>query len=165
MNSMKITFASIPQTVEELMALPEATLDSPYKTTALAILALLQYDKNAELCYSMLDALRGPDPLNPYTKSFIKDRLRGKGYKVRSFFLGATPENNYTPTMPYTVAISETPYSYPDENWATLYVACGGADAPRPVKLRRKPSENKWYLNDLQCLSDIRTPVSQDPWA
>ena len=41
----------------------------------------------------------------------------------------------------------------------------GGADNPRPIKLRKKPSTGQWFLNDIQCLSDIRVPVAEDPWA
>ena len=33
------------------------------------------------------------------------------------------------------------------------------------IKLRKKPSTGQWFLNDIQCLSDIRVPASEDPWA
>ena len=60
-----------------------------------------------------------------------------------------------------------------------LYSACGGrlsgycADknaskyaAPRPVKLRQKPSTGEWFLWEYSSpLSGIRIPASQDPWA
>jgi len=46
-----------------------------------------------------------------------------------------------------------------------MYVTSGGADSPRPIKLRKKPSTGQWFLNEIQCLSDIRTPVAADPWA
>ena len=52
-----------------------------------------------------------------------------------------------------------------DENWATLWVKSGGGDNMRSVKLRKKPSTGQWFLNDIQCLSDIRVPASEDPWA
>ena len=41
----------------------------------------------------------------------------------------------------------------------------GGADAPRPIKLRRKPSTNQWFVNEIQCLADIKVPTGQDAWA
>ena len=34
-----------------------------------------------------------------------------------------------------------------------------------PIKLRKKPSTGQWFLNDIQCLADIRVPVEEDPWA
>lgn len=164
-NSFTFTFASLPQNAEELMALPEADLQSPHKTAALSLVALLMYEKNPETCFSMLDALRGPDPMNPFGKQFIKDRLSGKEYKVKSFFQGATVENGYEPTAPYTITVTDNPYSFPEENWATVYVKSAGADSERGIKLRKKPSTGQWFLNDIQCLSDIRIPAAADPWA
>ncbi len=161
----KFVFTAIPQNAEELKALPEANLDTPYKTAALTMLALLKYESDPETCYAMLDALRGPDPLSPFAKQFIKERLDGKTYKVKSFFAGATPENSYTPTQPLTICVSDNPYSFTDENWATIYVQSSGADSQRSIKLRKKPSTGQWFLNDIACLSDIRLPASLDDWA
>jgi len=159
------TFAALPGTAEELKTLPEASLDSAFKTAALTILALCAYEKNADAALEMLNFLKGPAPVSPYEKQFIQERLAGKGYKGRSYLTGATPQNNYQPTVPYRVVVSENPYSFDNENWATLYVTSGGADDPRPIKLRKKPSTGQWFLNDIQCLADIRVPVEEDPWA
>lgn len=164
-RSEQFTFPNLPTDVASLMALPEATLDSPFKTAALTLVALLQYENNPETCFAMIDALRGPDPMTAMGRSFIKDRMEGKAYKARSFFAGATVANNYTPTAPYTITVSSNPYSYPDPNWATLFVQSAGADSLRQIKMRLKPSTGQWFLNDIQCLSDIRTPAADDPWA
>lgn len=159
------TFSVMPVSVTELEKLPEYSLDTPYKTAALAMAVLLCFENDAEGCYSMLDALRGPDPMSNYAKSFIRERIAGKAYKVRSFFKGASVENGYTPSQPYTITVSDMPSSFAEENWAVLYVKSSGADSPRPLKFRRKPSADKWYLNDIMCLSDIREPAAEDPWA
>ncbi|MBQ8914778.1 MAG: hypothetical protein IJ046_01205 [Clostridia bacterium] len=164
-RSETFTFASLPANVSELQALPEASLDSAFKTTALTLVALCRYEHNPDEAIEMLNFLKGPAEVSTYEKQFIRERLVGKMYKPRSYFAGATPENGYTPTVPYTITVSETPYSFDDENWATLYVTSGGADNPRPVKLRKKPSTGQWFLNDIQCLADIRVPVEEDPWA
>ena len=113
----------------------------------------------------MLNFLKGPAEVSTYEKGFIKERLNGKFYKTFSFFDGATPENGYKPNTPYVIKVSENPYSFSEENWATLYITSGGADNPRPIKLRKKPSTGQWFLNDIQCLADIRVPVEEDPWA
>ena len=159
------TFDTLPQTLEALRALPEAKLDTAFKTTALTILALSRYESDPQTAYAMLSWLKGPDDFSTSEKSFLQDRLRGKEYKVRSFFEGATPENDYTPNKPYVISVIENPYSFDNENWATLYVTSGGADNPRNIKLRKKPSTGQWFLNDIQCLSDIRLPKSEDKWA
>ncbi|MBR5554309.1 MAG: hypothetical protein IKV98_10770 [Clostridia bacterium] len=164
-HTEKFTFEALPTNVDELRALPEAKMDTAFKTAALVILALNRYDADPDAAVAMLSFLKGPEDFNGKEQDFLKDRLAGKGYKARSFFGGATADNNYTPTAPYTVAVSENPYSFDEENWATMYVTSGGADNPRPIKLRKKPSTGEWFLNDIQCLADIRVPKSEDKWA
>ena len=46
-----------------------------------------------------------------------------------------------------------------------LYVVCSGADSPRPLKLRMKPSTGQWFLWEQQLLAGIRIPKAADPWA
>lgn len=164
-QKVSFTFAKLPANVSELQNLPEATLDSPFKTTALTLAALCQYEQDSESTIEMLNYLKGPGEVSPFEKQFIRERLAGKGYKPFSFFEGATPANGYQPKVPYTITVTATPHSYPDENWATLYVTSGGADSPRGIKLRKKPSTGQWFLVEIQCLSDIRVPVEEDPWA
>jgi len=164
-RSENFTFTSLPADLGQLQALPEASLDSAFKTAALTIVALCRYEQSPQQAFEMLDFLKGPAELTGKEKQFIGERLNGKCYKVLSFFAGATPENGYKPTLPYTITVLENPYSFDEENWATLYVKSGGADSPRPIKLRQKPSTGQWFLNDIQCLADIRVPASEDPWA
>ena len=159
------TFSSLPTSLAELQALPEAALRTPFATAALSLAVLACWERAPEAAYEMLNWLKGPEPLSTYEKQFIRDRLQGKGYKVLSYFDGATPQNNYTPSFPYRIRVSENPYSYPQENWATMFVTSGGADSPRQIRLRCKPSTGQWFLVELQCLSDIRVPAAADPWA
>jgi hypothetical protein len=158
------SFPSLPQTVDQLKALPEAALTDSYAAAALSVVALLRYESDPETCFAMLDFLKGPQPLSNMEKTQIHDRMSGKPYKVRSFFAGATPDNNYTPTDPYTVRVSSNPYSFDNEGWATLWLKSGGGDNERPVKLRKKPSTGQWFLNEIQYLGDIRLPANEDKW-
>lgn len=103
------TFAVLPTNVSELQALPEASLDSAFKTTALTIVALCRYEQNPDEAIEMLNFLKGPAEVSTYEKQFIRERLNGKSYKTRSFFAGATPQNGYMPTTPYTITVSEPP--------------------------------------------------------
>lgn len=88
-------------------------------------------------------------------------------YLMRSYLVGSTPENNYTPVQPYRVTVSENTYSRTQfvDGYLTLYVACSGADSPRPLKLRNKPSTGQWFLWEQQLLTGIRIPQVADPWA
>ena len=82
----------------------------------------------------------------------------------RSYFSGAVPQNDYQPSQPYTVRVSENPYSYENENYAKLFLTSGGADSPRYVQLR-KAKDGRWYLWEQFILVGIRPPESTDPWA
>lgn len=159
------TFTKKPESLLELKALPEASMDTAFKTAALAMVVLLNYEDNANLTYEMLDYLKGPESLSEYEKQFIKERLLGKEYKICSYFAGATTENGYVPSSPLKITVSDLPNSFSEENWATLFVKSSGADSLRQIKLRKKPSTGQWFINELMCLSDIRTPAALDPWA
>ena len=164
-SSKKFKFDKIPETVDELKALPEAKLDTAFKTTALVMLALMRYEQDPETTLKMLDFLKGPDDTSNLEKQFLSERLNEKQYKVASFFEGAKPENDYKPSVPYTITVYENPYSFDTENWAVMYVQSSGTDGLRPIKLRKKPSTGQWFIKEIQCLEDIRIPVSSDPWA
>lgn len=161
----KFTFASLPQNVSELQGLPEANLESAFKTAALTLAALCRYGQSPEEAIDMLNFLKGPEDVSGYEKQFYKERLTGKEYLPFSYFDGALPDNGYTPSTPYSVSVYENPYSFDNENWATLWVKSSGADNMRSIKFRRKPSTGQWFLNDIQCLSEIRLPTAEDKWA
>ena len=161
------TFSALPESLAEMQALPEAKLDTPFATAALTVLALCAYAADRSTGTEMLNWLRGPRPLTAYDMQFIRDRLRGKDYLPRSYFSGATPENNYTPVQPLVVTVIETAHSNDQgaEGYITLYLDCGGADSPRPIRLRHKPSTGQWFLWEQQLLAGIRIPAAADPWS
>ena len=159
-----IVFAKLPDTFEEFAALPQASMATPFDTAAMTVLALCFYPQNAELSLQMVDFLRGPRPLSEYEKTFIKDRFRDSDYVPRSYFVGATPDNDYQPSQPYTVKVSENPYTYANEGYAKMFLTSGGADNPREIVLRLA-KDGKWYLWDQMILVGIRAPESTNPWA
>ncbi len=162
-----VTFRQLPVTLEQLKGMPEASLKQPEHTAALAIAALTLYPVDKEASLQMLEFLQGPKGLSPYEKQFLTDRFRDKDYVPRSYFNGATPENNYEPTEPYTLTFFENPYSRDNfaDGYLTLHIKSGGADSPRQLKLRTKPSTGQWFLWEQFLLADIRQPASADPWA
>ncbi|MBQ2828036.1 MAG: hypothetical protein IJF20_02220 [Clostridia bacterium] len=159
-----IVFSSLPTSLEEFKALPQAAMSTPFETAAMTVLAFCYYPQNKELSLQMVDFLKGPRPLSGVEKSFIADRFCDGDYVPRSYFEGSTPQNDYTPSEPYTIVVSESPYSYQNENYATLYITSGGADSPRSVQMR-KAKDGKWYLWEQFILVGIRQPDSVDPWA
>ena len=114
----------------------------------------------------MLNWLRGPRPLNGQELSFINDRFRdGKTYLPFTYFAGSTPDNDYTPAEPYTITVESNHVSGEEQGYMKLFIPCGGADDPRPIKLRQRPSDGKWFLWEQYLLTGVRTPKSADPWA
>ena len=165
--SYTVSFPQLPVNLAQLQAMPEGALRRPEHTAALAVAALCIYPVNKDAALEMLNYLQGPRGVTPYDKQFLADRFRDKDYVPRSYFAGATPQNNYEPSEPYTITVFENPYSRSQigEGYLTLHVCSGGADSPRQIKLRNKPSTGQWFLWEQFLLSDIRKPVSADPWA
>ncbi len=165
-ESFKFTFSKLPQNTEQLQALPESSLDTPFKAAALTVCALCAYPADKEASIEMLNFLKGPRPLSNLELQFLRDRfMDGKTYVPISYFEGAKPENNYTPSEPFTIEIFSNPYSYDNEGYAKLYIRSGGADSERPITLRKRGSDGKWFLWEQMLLADIRKPVAEDPWA
>ena len=158
---VRVEFDALPQTAAEV-----APCQTPEETAALTVAALVRFTEDQEAGIAMLNVLRGPRPLSSQEIQLLKDQLlKDRDYVARSHFNGATPENNYTPLQPYSVTVSDNPNSYMTEGYATLYIRSGGADSPRPITLRKKPSTGEWFLwNHVGLLPGIRVPASQDPW-
>ena len=164
-SSAVITFPGVPETLEAFRALPQAAMATPFDTAAMTVLAFCMYGAGRDTALAALDVLRGPRPLSVLEKQFIADRfMDGKDYVPRSYFDGATPQNDYTPAQPLTVRVSAGPYAYQNEGYAKLDLRSGGADSPRQVLLRLA-KDGKWYLWEQYLLPDIRPPESSDPWA
>ena len=164
-KSYTVTLRQIPTSLAQLQTMPEAALKQPEHTAALTIAVLCMYPIDKEAALEMLNYLQGPRGVTPYDKQFLADRFRDKDYVPRSYFAGATPQNNYEPSEPLTVTVFENPYSRGQDGYLTLHVRSGGADSPRQIKLRLKPSTGQWFLWEQFLLSDIRQPVGADPWA
>ena len=152
-QTVTFTFQALPESLAQMQALPEASLDTPFKAAALTVCALCAYGADKTIGQEMLNWLRGPRPLNGQDISFLNDRFRdGKSYIPFSYFVGASPENGYTPRQPFTLLVGSN------------HIPCGGADDPRPIKLRRK-GNGQWFLWEQYLMTGIRTPASADPWA
>ena len=164
-KKVTFTFNALPESLAQLQALPEATLDDPFKTAALTVCALCVYGADKNIGVEMLNFLRGPRPLSNQEISFLDDRFRdGQFYVPFSYFKGATPENDYTPTSPFTLEVESNVTSAANEGYMKLLIQSGGADSPRNVTLRMR-GDGKWFLWEQFLMVGIRTPRSKDPWA
>lgn len=161
---MTITFSKLPTNIDELMAMPEASLNEPEYAAALFLAVMMHYSTNKEETFEMLEFLKGPYGVSTYEKQFLADRMADGDHVVRSFFNGTSPENDYTPSMPYTVE-TERGYTEETDGRMKIFITSSGADSKRHILLRHKVSTNQWFVEDQMLLSQIRTPKSQDPWA
>ena len=161
---MQVTLNTLPATLAEFEALPRRTPEEVC-TGFLCALKLYLSDKDAGV--AAMNLLRGPRPMTPYDAQFLRDRLRGKEYLPLAYFEGATPENSYTPRTPYVLNVLPDPRPQDiEECYIRVFLKTVGADSPRPVKLRYKPSTGEWFLWEYSSpLSGIRIPAAQDPWA
>ena len=161
----EFTFAKLPESLEEFKALPEASLDDPYKTAALTVVALCVYAADKNIGIEILNFLKGPRPLSNLEIQFIDDRLRdGKTYVPFSYFKGAIPENDYTPNEPFTLEIESNSTSAVNDGYMKLILKSCGADNSRNLTLRMK-GDGRWFLWEQFLMVGIKTPKSQDPWA
>ena len=161
---MQVTLNTLPATLSEFEALPRRT---PEEVCAGFLCALKLYLSDKDAGVAAMNLLRGPRPMTPYDAQFLRDRLRGKEYLPLAYFEGAAPENSYTPRAPYVLNVLPDPRPQDiEEGYIRVFLKTAGADSPRPVKLRCKPSTGEWFLWEYSSpLSGIRIPAAQDPWA
>lgn len=162
-----VTLSALPETVDEMLNMAEFDRKNPYKVAAFTVAALNRFPASRDDCYAMINDLKGPEPISNRDKEFIRDRfMDGKDYLMRSYFAGATPDNDYAAAAPYKVSVIEQSNSRENAGYISLYLTSGGADSPRLVKLRQKASTQEWFLHQFEfLLAGIRIPKSADKWA
>lgn len=155
---------SLPATFEEFISMPQMDLTIPQNTVAMFLVALNTFIQNKKLGKAMIDKLKGPVPLNAHEEAFLCDRFRDKPYLPLAYFNGANPKNNYTPATPFTLRVHDDFRKNAEEGYIRFFLETEGADAKRPITLRRK--EDKWYLWEYSSIvMGIRPPARDDPWA
>lgn len=159
----KFTFSRLPDCVQDLEELQEMGLlyfNDPYFSAALELACLCEYTKDADNGLAMLEYLNGPEELTEFEKNFTAKKLNGMEYKPFSYFEGASPENNYTPTEPYTVTISGDKYTWAVEERVKVFVYSSGATARRAINVRHEASDDHWYVYEHGLLGDMEIPVA-----
>ena len=145
---------------------------NPYNVTAAFVNILTCYDINDDSNFiEMMQYLVGEyQPISALMRQNIKDRMKQNNkysFIGKSYFNGANPNNDYTPSIPYEVEVTENDYSNQNEGYIRLFVKSGGADSSRPITLRLA-KDGKYYIwsdSFMGLLSDIRQPESTNPWA
>lgn len=74
-KSETFTFTALPESLAQMQALPEASLDSPFKAAALTVCALCAYAADKNIGTEMLNWLRGPRPLNGTERPIFRSHI------------------------------------------------------------------------------------------
>ena len=124
---MQVKLNTLPATLAEFQALPRST---PEEVCAGFLCALNLYTKSPNDGVAAMDLLRGPRPMTPYDSQFLRDRLRGKEYLPLAYFDGATPQNGYRPTAPYTLTVlpDQRPQDV-EEGYLRVFLQTAAAEA------------------------------------
>ena len=145
---------------------------NPYNVVGAFIQTISSYDKDdTDTFYDLVQYLVGDyQPLSALMKQQIKDRMSQNdksSYIGKSYFKGATPDNDYKPTLPVQLEVTENIYSDENEGYKKLFVKSGGADNERGITVRLAKDGNYYVWSDsfMGLLSDIRQPESSNPWA
>ena len=166
---MILKYNKLISSLEELKRIDRT---NPFNVVGAFISVLDLYDESSEdNVINLLQYLVGDfQIISPMMKQNIKDRMfQNDKYKyiAKSYFKGATPDNNYTPNIPYEIEITKDEISDIEEGFVRLFVKSGGADSKRPVMVRLAKDGNYYVWSDsfIGLLTDIRIPESNNPWA
>ena len=166
---MIINFDKLYTTKDELIYVDRT---NPYNVAALFVNIACSYNPNDDTNFiEMLQYLMGENqPISALMRQQIKDRMTQNDkypFIGKSYFKGATPNNDYTPSIPYEIEVTENDYSRQEEGYVRLFLKSGGADSPRPITVRLAKDGNYYIWSDsfMGILSDIRPLESSNPWA
>ena len=176
------TFTRLPETLEDIKSMPLTTKFAP---VAASICACAAFDTSkyaityqyTHPIFDMMDYLNGPKlEISNVAKSGIFTSLRDTLKTGRmACFAGATPENGYTPTKPYTFTLIHGPYYIPAKSSTIAHpegeperhmilISFAGDDSQRYVDVY-KSNDGNWYTwdNSWQHLAaSMKTATSSD---
>lgn len=174
----------LPDTPEEVA---KYDLKTPYDTMALLILAFRTWTpENEATCLEMLDCLTDtgstiagtdtPIPFSRYTPwvNALRDRMKQNSkyrYIGNAYLGGATKDNDYTPTAPYTITLRQSvydPYAKAEVQGGKVVspevkqvlISLAGAENDR-YSLFVQDDSGQWKVkgsNWLNLLADVQTP-------
>ena len=167
----KIIVDSLPLTVEEFIALRDKISTTPEGGAVAFVVATILYVQSPALGRHALiiqsdkallsasdKGYKGFDLAG--TSAFLVTQLDQKKYIPGSYVLGTTNETAYEIGKgPYTFELSTNASSILEDGQIKIFVACSGADTPRPVLLR-KNDKGVWKASEYSSLFvGVKAPV------
>ena len=168
----KVQINAIPDTIETFLKLRDDITADPEGAAVMMVLALLHYTRDEDLgkkCLaaavhsgSLWDGYEGYEgkQLSRGSLQLIASQLRGEAYTIHAYFQGTNPDNGYSiPDPPNTFTFFTNKYSGdPAEGRVKLFIACSGADTPRPISVKLE-EDGSWRTAEWSSLIvGIRPP-------
>jgi len=167
-HSVSVTFNRFPASVQEFQEIRNQIGGEPHGAVALQIMAYEMYRRDKKIgeeCIRMNNTLNNViSPMGRLRELFGNDAYYARPYQIASYLKGATPENGYNPTKPYTLDIRVSKgnaYQYSNDYQTTvlyLEIFTGGKDTAWngiSVLKTHKPGEpsNGQYFIVFGCSS------------
>ncbi len=148
-----VRITSIPQTLEDFVALRDRIALTPEGGAVMMVVALMSFVQapgadfgRAALTISVDRSRLTPDAsgykawsLTTRDLQHIERQLGDKPWALRSYILGTSAEQGYAlPDPPYGFEVTRNPYSGDEaDGRVKVFLACSGAASPRPVAVQR----------------------------
>ena len=104
-----VTFNRFPATVEEFKAVREKIGGEPHGAVALQIMAFEMYRRDRDTGLECIKLNNTRNNVTSVTRRlqelFGRDAGYARPYQMAAFLKGATPQNGYNPTKPYTIEV------------------------------------------------------------
>lgn len=162
---------SFPKSVDEFKTFRDELAKTPQGGAAVFAVALNVFSSDQKLgtqfltlCLDMdrlTDGKEGVSDKQPTSLRDFKDRNGAKPYIARTMFAGTKPENGYElPAFPLEIKFKDQPADI-KETEAKVFIVTSGADAPKPLQLR-KNDKGIWKANEWSSFQgNCRPPGEQ----
>ena len=171
-GQFEVEIPELPDSIEGFIEFRDAVAETPQGGAAVFALAMVLYTKDEQLGLDAFtvaldasvlvkdaDGYRGYRPGSSFM-SYVDSYLKRKPYLAASYIAGTSPKSGYElPEAPYLVRLTTNVYGMIAEDEIKVFIACTGADSPRPVILKRN-NRGIWKVkNHNSVFVGIRPPV------
>lgn len=153
---MNYIMDGLPQNSDEMKEAPHRWENSPEAAAAGCVAALRIMARDPEEGRKALLALNPDTPQS--TLRLAESQLERYPWLPDSYFVGSTPANGYAVPDEPVISLSKNTYSGSEEEGKVkFFLACSGADSPRPVTVIRR--DGSWRPGEWSSLIvGIRAP-------
>ena len=180
LNTYTYTFSTIPTNVEELKQYNISGDDGRYKVLALYIMSLRTWKpENQTDCEEMIGYLCNRQ-LSVYEKQRLAEQMKKSKqylYLGNAFLNGSTPANNYTPSQPYSITLTQDSVvdedqvyipanpSIPSPDQYRAFIYCKASDSGKWIDVYKSSKDGNWYMYKwMDLITSIKAPASSNPF-